>query len=266
MSKGWVKLHRNIMNSDTFSRLNAIQQLIAIYIILNANHEDGVWFDKYKNIEVPVKRGQLVTSRKKIANEWFKGDKNITEQKIRTTLSKLEKLNFLTIKSTNNYTLLEVCNYNVYQSKENESNQRNNQEITKEQPRDNQEITTNKNDKELNKNNAAADARENFENELIEKYKELRARYFKKYGIVESPSDFSAAKKIKDEGVDLENAIRWLEGCFESFQPKYPSDTINSLGYCVGYILDRHHESQNKVVGLTQNKRLKMKDIDWSSI
>jgi hypothetical protein len=150
--KGWIKLHRNIMQSETFSKLNAIQQLIAIYIILNANHEDGIWYDKYKNIEVPVKRGQLITSRKKIAAEWCKGDKEVTEQKIRTTLKKLERLDFLTITSTNNYTLLEVLNYNVYQKKEEETNQVVNQDLTKSQPRDNQEITTNKNVKELNKN------------------------------------------------------------------------------------------------------------------
>lgn len=145
--QGWIKLHRKIMESETFSRLNAIQQLIAIYIILNANHEDSVWVDKYKGIEVPVKRGQLVTSRKKIVNEWFKGDKLITEQKVRTAITKLEKLGFLTCKSTNNYTLIEVLNYNVYQSNNEENNQQNNQEITKTQPRDNQGITTNKNEK-----------------------------------------------------------------------------------------------------------------------
>jgi hypothetical protein len=147
--QGWVKLHRKIMQSETFLRLNAIQQLIAIYIILNANHEDGIWYDKYKDIEVPIKRGQLITSRQKIINEWFKGDKLITDQKIRTTLSKLEKLQFITTKPTNNYTLIEVLNYNVYQMKEEESNQQNNQETTKTKPRDNHEKTTNKNDKNV---------------------------------------------------------------------------------------------------------------------
>jgi uncharacterized phage protein (TIGR02220 family) len=147
--QGWIKLHRAVMKSDTFSRLTAIQQLITIYIILNANHEDGVWYDKYKDIEVSIKRGQVIVSRNKIANEWFKGDKEVTEQKVRTTLKKLEKLGFLTITSTNNYTVLEVLNYNVYQSKEEEPNQVSNQELTKSQPSNNQVSTTNKNDKNV---------------------------------------------------------------------------------------------------------------------
>lgn len=150
MSLGWISLHRSIMDSETFSRLNAIQQLIAIYIILNANHEDGIWYDRYKGLEVPVKRGQLITSRKKIMNEWFKGDKMVTEQKIRTTLKKLESLSFITCESTNNYTLIEVVNYNVYQDNKSKTNQQDNQGITKEQPRDNQGITTNNNVNNVN--------------------------------------------------------------------------------------------------------------------
>jgi hypothetical protein len=145
--QGWVKLHRAIMKSETFSKLTATQRLITIYIILNANHEDGIWFDKYKNIEVPVKRGQLIVSRSKITNDWFKGDKEITEQKVRTTLKKLEKLSFLTSTSTSNYTLLEVLNYNVYQANQSEDNQVSNQVLTKSQPSANQVLTTNKNDK-----------------------------------------------------------------------------------------------------------------------
>ncbi|RNC62794.1 MAG: hypothetical protein AWM53_02013 [Candidatus Dichloromethanomonas elyunquensis] len=145
MADGWIKLHRKVLESKTFSKLTAIQKLIAIYIILNANHEDGEWHDSYKNIKVPVKRGQLITSRNKI-KEWFNYDKEITDQKIRTTLNKLTG-EFLTIETTKNYTIITVLNYEVYQKKDKEDNQDINQEITKEQPRTNQGLTTNKNDK-----------------------------------------------------------------------------------------------------------------------
>lgn len=147
--QGWVKLHRSIMESSTFRKLNAIQQLITIYIILNANHEDGVWYDKYKDIEVPVKRGQLITSRNKIANEWFAGEKDITERKVRTTLERLEKYGFLTKQTTSGYTLLTINNYGVYQSKGNENDQANDHEPTRHRPSDDQAMTTNKNDKNV---------------------------------------------------------------------------------------------------------------------
>ncbi|MBP1907799.1 hypothetical protein J2Z32_004488, partial [Paenibacillus turicensis] len=147
--EGWIRLHRKLMISDTFSRLTAVQKLIAIYIILNANHADGVWYDKYKNIEVEIKRGQLVTSRKKIASEWFQNDKDVSEMKIRTCLDKLERIGFLTKSSTNDYTLITVLNYEVYQGSDTDYNQEDNQVLTKSQPSDNQAITTNKNDKNV---------------------------------------------------------------------------------------------------------------------
>lgn len=178
--QGWIKLHRNIMQSDTFSRLNATQQLIAIYIVLNANHQDGIWYDKYKDIEVEVKRGELVTSRSKIANDWFEGDKEVTEQKVRTTLKKLERFGFLTIESTKQYTLLKVHNYCVYQGDGKETNQAINQEETKKKPRNNQEETTNKNVKndKNGKEEYSADF-ESFWNEYPNKKDKKRA--FKSY-------------------------------------------------------------------------------------
>ncbi|WP_110931050.1 hypothetical protein [Paenibacillus bouchesdurhonensis] len=146
---GWIKLHRKLMESETFSRLTAIQKVIAIYIVLNANHDDGVWYDKYKDIEVEVKRGQLVTSRAKIVNEWFRDDKDVTEMKVRTCLDKLERLGFLTKSTTSNFTLITVLNYEVYQGSDTDDNQEDNQVVTKSQPSVNQAITTNKNDKNV---------------------------------------------------------------------------------------------------------------------
>lgn len=115
---GWVKLHRSLMSSATFNRLTAIQKLIAIYIILNANHQDGCWYDCYKGQEIHIKRGQLITSIQKIKSDWFGDDKLITERKIRTALEKLTKLGFLTKEATNSYTLITIENYDKYQGRD----------------------------------------------------------------------------------------------------------------------------------------------------
>lgn len=168
--KGWIKLHRSIMSSPTFNKLNAIQQLITIYIILNANHEDGVWYDKYKDVEIPVKRGQLITSRNKIANEWFSGEKDITERKVRTTLERLEKYGFLTKQTTKQYTLITICNYSVYQAKENKNDQANDHEPTKQRPSDDQAMTTNKNVKNLEEGFSSSSSTDNGFSEVIKLY------------------------------------------------------------------------------------------------
>lgn len=143
--QGWIKLHRSIMESDTFKTLTIKQKIIAIYIILNVNHKDGIWTDQYKGIQVEVKRGQLITSPQKIADTWFPKDKEITRQVVRTTLDKLSKLNFLTKHPTNDFTLINVVNYGIYQSVDDEDNQDPNQALTKSQPSLNQALTTNKN-------------------------------------------------------------------------------------------------------------------------
>jgi hypothetical protein len=148
---GWIKLHRELMVSATFQKLTAVQKLIAIYILLNANHKDGLWFDFYKGAEVPIKRGQLITSRKKIVEEWFQKDRSVTEQKVRTALLKLSKLGFITIESTNWYTLITVVNYEVYQGDASKANQLVNQDLTNTQPALNQGLTINKNEKNVKK-------------------------------------------------------------------------------------------------------------------
>lgn len=151
--QGWIQLHRKIMESETFERLNAIQKLIAIYILLNANHADNIWHDKYKKMSVVVKRGQLVLSRKTIVEDWFHNDPLVTEQKVRTTLNKLCKLHFLTKTSTKLYTVITVVKYDDYQNTNDEVNQDINQALTKHQPSTNQALTTNNNDNNVNNDN-----------------------------------------------------------------------------------------------------------------
>ncbi|NBI28320.1 hypothetical protein [Chengkuizengella marina] len=132
--EGWIKLHRQWLDSMTIQSLNAEQQAIALQILLRANHKPAEWVDPSRGSTVKVGVGQLITSRSKIANEWFKNDKNLTEQKTRTTLKRLEKINFLTITSTNWYTLITVVNYGKWQGANQEVNQESNQDLTKTQP------------------------------------------------------------------------------------------------------------------------------------
>jgi hypothetical protein len=145
--QGWIKLHRKLLDEGSdFQKLTATQQIITIYIILKANHKDGIWFDKYKNVEVPLRRGELVTSREKIKN-WFPRDPHVTDRVIRTTLDKLANLNLVTSRSTNCYTVLNVVKYEVYQGDDFDSDQQIDQETTKRRPANDQVTTTNKNDK-----------------------------------------------------------------------------------------------------------------------
>lgn len=73
---------------------------------------------------------------------------------------------------------------------------------------------------------------------ILDRYVELRGR-----GLETSPKDEMAADEIIKAGVSIEDAIKWLEERFDSYKPKHSRDSIRSLDYCVGYILDKHYET-----------------------
>ncbi|WP_046180360.1 replication protein [Domibacillus tundrae] len=77
--------------------------------------------------------------------------------------------------------------------------------------------------------------------QLLNGYVQLRNK-----GLLTTQDDFESAKEILAEGVSLNDALIWLKEKFDSYQPKHPRDHINSLSYCVGHILDRHIENQEK--------------------
>ncbi|OLN21624.1 hypothetical protein BTO30_14185 [Domibacillus antri] len=77
--------------------------------------------------------------------------------------------------------------------------------------------------------------------QLLKRYVQLRNK-----GLLTTPDDLESAKEILAAGVSLNDALIWLKEKFDSYQPKHPRDHINSLSYCVGHILDRHIEKQEK--------------------
>lgn len=81
------------------------------------------------------KRGEFVTSLKTITEET-----GLTIRKIRTSTNRLKSTSEMTIKSTNKYTIITICNYDTYQC--NDEDERQTERQTERQSNDNQ--TTNK--------------------------------------------------------------------------------------------------------------------------
>lgn len=123
---GWVKLHRQILDWEWYSDNNAFR--VFMHLLLKANHKEK----RYKGIELNV--GSMVTSRDILSLET-----GLSVQQIRTALDKLKSTNEITIQSNSKGTIIQVVNYEKYQVATNES--------TNEQPTNNQQITTNKNEK-----------------------------------------------------------------------------------------------------------------------
>ncbi|GGE57964.1 hypothetical protein [Priestia taiwanensis] len=73
---------------------------------------------------------------------------------------------------------------------------------------------------------------------IAAKFIELRA-----IGCVLTPLDYEGIKEILEVGVSRDNALKWLEECFQQYIPRHHRDRIRAFSYCVPYILDRHMES-----------------------
>lgn len=144
---GWIKTYRQLVDWEWYQDSQMVHLLI--HLIIKANHCDLKWRG------ATIKRGQLLTSRKKLSVET-----GISEQSIRTCLDRLQSTSEITIKSTNRNSIITVTKYDTYQSKECDVNQPINQptnqqstsQLTNNQPATNQPSNKNdKNDKEYKK-------------------------------------------------------------------------------------------------------------------
>lgn len=142
MNNGWIKLYRCLMDKPIWLNSTPEQINILFAILMLANHEGKEW--EWKGEKFKVESGQFITSSTKLAEKCGVG---ITRQNVRTALKRFEKLGFLTYESTKSGMLITIVNWGIYQGEGDIPNQEANQDLTNTQPRPNQDLTTNKNDK-----------------------------------------------------------------------------------------------------------------------
>ncbi|MBI3980694.1 hypothetical protein HY345_01730 [Candidatus Microgenomates bacterium] len=149
MDEGWIKLYRKFINGPIFQSRDYYLIQLSLYCLLTAN-----WKDKdvvLGNEVIKLKRGQFISGRKQLVRDLTnckkENSKNFKkyESLYRRKLLTLEKLSFLTIKSTNKYSIVTIYNYERYQQ--------NDQQMTNNRPTDDQQMTTTKNIKKIKKIN-----------------------------------------------------------------------------------------------------------------
>ena len=163
-NQGWVKFHRKLLDWEWYSDIPT--KVLFIHLLLRANHEDQSWKGTL------VKRGQLISGRKKLSEET-----GLSEQEIRTSLVKLRSTQEVTIKSTSKFSIFTIVKWDDYQVLEKQSTSKS----TNEQPTINQQSTTNKNVKndnneKKNKIEASTDAQKEETkqiNLLLEEFRRL---------------------------------------------------------------------------------------------
>lgn len=135
MLQGWIKLHRNFLEWNWFESDNHLR--LFLVLLLKANHKTTNWR------KIKLGPGQLITGRKQLSL-WS----GLSQQSIRTVLNDFLESNFITIKTTNKFSIITIVDWNKYQNSEN-ANQQTNQQTTNKQPTTNQQLTTSKNVKNV---------------------------------------------------------------------------------------------------------------------
>lgn len=105
---GWVKLHRKLLEWEWYGDARMVHLLV--HLLLTAAHEDR----KYKGLT--IKRGQVVTSKKKLSEAL-----NMSETSVMRRLRRLEADRFVDLKVDQHGTTITICNYGSYQSEQNAS-------------------------------------------------------------------------------------------------------------------------------------------------
>lgn len=114
MSKGWIKLHRQIMDHPfytedrIFSRYEAWE-----FLLLSANHADAkIMIDGQL---VTVERGSLITSIRKLQERW-----KWSNTKVSRFLDVLQSEGMATVKSDTKKTVISIDKYGFYQGTDDE--------------------------------------------------------------------------------------------------------------------------------------------------
>lgn len=130
MNNGWIKIHRSMLDWEWYDDKNT--KILFLHCLLKANHKPKKYRGKL------VESGVFLTSREALSR-----DTGLSERQVRTALDNLKATNELTIVSSRQGTMIQVNNYEKYQSATNET--------TNERPTNDQRTTSNKNEKKEKK-------------------------------------------------------------------------------------------------------------------
>lgn len=101
-NEGWVVFYRRLIDWEWFRDSKTLQ--LFVYCIFRANITPGSWRG------IDYQRGEFITT---LAN--LSAATGQTTQEIRTRLLRLKSTGEISIKTTNKYTIIIICKYDIYQ-------------------------------------------------------------------------------------------------------------------------------------------------------
>lgn len=227
-NQGWISIHRKIQecflweNDEPFDRRSAW-----IDLLLLVNHEDKKTI--FNGNPVIVKRGQRITSVRKLSERWAWSTK-----KTLSFLKLLESENMIVKESDNKKTLLTIVNYEFYQDNGNaEETQRKRKRNAEETQRKHSLPTNNNENNELNNEN-----NENNENNIIPPISPQGEWNFDKHTNLENLKHILNENLFEDteylnNNRDVYEAIKtWME-YKDSRKPKSQNHYVSEASMCV---------------------------------
>jgi len=142
-SHGWIKLHRSLLEHPLWLNSTNEQRVILVTLLMLANHAEKKW--EWQGRPYTCKPGQLITSLESLRK---KCGPDMTLRQVRTALTRLEKMEFLTRRASHHNTQITICNWERYQQENCEDVKEDVKFVSNACPTDVQRVTTNKNDKE----------------------------------------------------------------------------------------------------------------------
>jgi hypothetical protein len=133
---GWIKLHRKLQDNPIWTSEPFTRGQAWVDLILLANREKGYLFVRDHRID--LERGDVGWSQNRLSERW-----SWSRTKVNSFLNLLEKEQQIKQLKSHSYTVIRLINYNQYQSKE---QQKDNRKTTVKQQKD----TNKKEEKEEN--------------------------------------------------------------------------------------------------------------------
>ena len=162
---GWIKIHYKFLSWEWFQDDGMVR--LFINLLLRANFQPKKWKG------ILLERGQLVTGRRQLSIET-----GLSERTIRTCLQRLEDTGEITIKTTNKFSIITICNYDTYQYEDNKNGQ---QTTNKRQTNDQQTTTAKEYNKERiykKETSTVVDAKKSFSLTLAENLEKRNKSFY----------------------------------------------------------------------------------------
>lgn len=229
MADGWIKLHRKLKDSACFQNEKLLK--VWVWCLLKATHSDRKQMVGRK--EVDILPGQFPTGRLKAASEL-----NMKPSTAWEYLLLLQSQGNIDIKSNNKFSIVTVVNWGTYQLDDEETRQQNRQQINNKSTTNQQQIDTNKNDKNVKNdkkyiNTSHSLSVEPKEDSLFEEFWESYPRQINKTKALKA---WNARRKEKVDPNDLILAARNYATARQGKDQQYTQHPATFLGPTKPYL------------------------------